>query len=469
MTRRLLFLAIAIVAGLLSLGAILYAISAALTRSLSFATYFAVSFLLIVDLFDVIARLIVARRRAGGGPTSIPLAIGKFTPYQMSVHLRPYALVVSVHDAEREIDDFLERMKPYRDRLWVIDDASTDDTWARLRHAGVKCVRGEINRKKPSALRELLRELPPEIETVGVFDPDGSILDSSRSEVSDLERCIFEFQRSGFAAFCPRIEVRQDGWLARLQELEYAFTFAIGRRSLADRNITSGIAFYRRDALEHAFERHKLSVYAEDLRNALLLLGHGERIYYDERLLIETEGKRTVASWFSQRVAWFFGFIKVYHDSVEDVLRSGRDDTFFAYNYYVYMGVLGLLAQPFRVVALALSVAGIANGFDDLLGLNIIPNVSWTDPVYLLLAYAKYTVLTLALLLFSVRGSGRLRLLGGVPLYYLYELVHVIPVTIGYLNWFSLRFAGRRLYRDHFQDEASLVSEFREQFGRGIA
>ncbi|MDQ6803039.1 MAG: glycosyltransferase [Acidobacteriota bacterium] len=426
--------------------------------------YIAVNLIVFIDLIDVAIRFLLMKKNNALNATSVPLRVGEFSPYQMKLHLRPYALILSVHNAEDELEAFLEGIESYREHLWVIDDASTDRTFLRLRQAGVHCIRGEVNRKKPAALKELLKQLPPEITTIGVLDPDGIIQNRSQTEISDLERSIFEFQRSGFAAFCPRIRVRQDGWLARLQELEYAFTFEIGRKSLADRSITSGIAFYRRDALERVFERHQLSVYAEDLRNALLLLGDGQQIYYDDRLEIQVEGKRTIDAWFSQRVGWFFGLMKVYYENFAEVQKTAGNRLFFTYHYLVYMGIFAIIFHPLKLIALILSIAGVVNAIDDLLGIHAIANGAWNDPFYFLLAYAKYTLLTIFLLVVSAKGE-RLRLLVAVPVYYLYQLLHIIPVTTGYLNWFSLRFFGRRVYQDHFQDEVSLAREFREQFG----
>jgi glycosyltransferase involved in cell wall biosynthesis len=425
--------------------------------------WIAVSLIVFLDLLDMLVRLYAAKRHDAAGGTSVPLDIGDFTPHQMKLHLQPWALIVSVHNLEDELDAFLESLEPYLDHLWVIDDASTDGTYVRLQHAGIRCIRTTVNCKKPGALKQLLEHLPPEIVTVGILDPDVHIRNESRTEITDLERSLFNFQRSGYAAMCPRIEVRQDGWLAQLQGLEYAITFAIGRKSLADRSITSGVAFYRRDALAHVFQRHHLSVYAEDLRNALLLLAHGEQIYYDERLCVDTIGKRTIGAWFSQRVGWFFGLIRVYEESLGDVRKIAGRSPFFVYHYIFYMGIWSLILHPLKLIALALSIAGIANGLDDLFGLNLIPNVRWTDPAYSVLAYVKYTLLAAALLFFLVRGNRR-NLIASVPLFYLYQLLHVIPVTIGYANWLSLRFFGRRVYRDHFQDEASLAAEFARRF-----
>jgi hypothetical protein len=127
------------------------------------------------------------------------------------------------------------------------------------------------------------------------------------------------------------------------------------------------------------------------------------------------------------------------------------------------MGICALGLHPLKLLALALSILGVANGLDDLLALDVIPNYAWNDPGYFLLAYVKYTLLTGALLALAVKGSRR-HLIASVPLFYLYQLVHIVPVTIGYANWLSLRYLGRRVYRDHFQDEESLAGEFRKQF-----
>jgi hypothetical protein len=465
MRRTILAVAAAIAAVMFLLDRIARSAPAVPASGFDLLAYVVISIVVFVDLIDIVIRLAVSRRTTGPSPTSIPLDVGAFTPHQMKLHLRPWALLVSVHNLEDELDAFLEAMAPYREHLWVIDDASSDRTFLRLRQEGVQCIRGTVNRKKPGALKELLRQLPPEIATVGILDPDVRILDRSRTELSDLERALFFFQRSGCAAMCPRIDVRQDGWLARLQGLEYALTFAVGRKSLADRSITSGVAFYRRDALAHVFERHKLSVYAEDLSNALLLLGHGEQIYYDEALVVDTIGKRTLRAWFSQRVGWYFGLIRVYQDSFGEIRRIAGDRPFFVYHYVFYMGICALALHPVKLIALALSIAGVANAFDDLLGLNVIPNTAWTDPAYFVFAYVKYTLLIASLLAFVVKGE-RKHLVTSVPLFYLYELLHIVPVTIGYANWLTLRYLGRRVFRDHFQDEESLAREFAVQFGR---
>ena len=407
----------------------------------------------LLDLWDLLVRAYLRRAQARRAPRPDEPAAGS------SDRLRPYALLVSVHNPGAELDRFLEAMRPYRERVWIVDDASTDDTWVRLERAGVHRLRGERNRRKPGALKELLAALPPEIETILVFDPDTRIVEPAGGAGLDLEAILLEFQQSGAAAMCPRVDVRPTGVLTRLQAFEYRLAFRMGRKSLEDQSVTSGIAVYRRDALVRALQEHTLSVYAEDLQNTLILLRHGERIRYDERLVVETEGRRDWRGWFSQRVGWYFGLIKVYAERWRDVLRLGRSRPFVAYHYLLYTGGFALLLHPVKLASLMLLTVSVLNGLDNALGLAWVPDRGWTSPYLSAVAYLLYLgVASLGLWLGVERGA-RWALVPAVPLYFLYTLTHLLPMTLGYLNWVSLKCGYTRLYRDHFQGEASLQQE----------
>ncbi len=105
-----------------------------------------------------------------------------------------------------------------------------------------------------------------------VIDPDIRIRGLDEGSSIDLNRFVSDFQQSGAAAACPRIMIEPDGFLARFQAFEYALAFRVGRESLSDFSITSGVSFYRRSALARALAEHSLSVYAEDFENAVILL-----------------------------------------------------------------------------------------------------------------------------------------------------------------------------------------------------
>ena len=432
----------------------------AVAPDLGMVVYVLATLIVTVDLFDLGIRLLFrhlntdASRSRHAQVASIPLAEhgGGLTASLRRLHLHPYAFAVSLHNAANEIDDFLSMMLPFRDRTWLIDDASTDQTVRYAQQAGFYCISGGLNRKKPSAIRALLAVLPREIETVIVLDPDVRL----DPDLDALEAVVFDFQRSGLAALCPALSVREEGVLGLLQGLEYHLSMGVGRRRLSDFRCKSGVAMYRRDALADALADHSLSVYAEDLENTLILLSKGEGIYYDGRLRIETDGKITWGAWFSQRVGWSYGLLKVYAERFAAIARGVRGRLMATYQYLIYLGGFSLLLHPLRVVAVAILAVSFANGIDNLLALGLVGDGPWTHPAYFAIAYLEYLLLVAIGFLATVPAADGRRLLPAVPLYFLYMLAHVVPTTVGYCNWLSLRFGGRRLYRDHYQEDQSL-------------
>jgi len=39
-----------------------------------------------------------------------------------------------------------------------------------------------------------------------------------------------------------------------------------------------------------------------------------------------------------------------------------------------------------------------------------------------------------------------------VPLYLCYAVTHIVPMTVGFGNFFALRLFGRRIYQDHYEN-----------------
>jgi cellulose synthase/poly-beta-1,6-N-acetylglucosamine synthase-like glycosyltransferase len=418
----------------------------------SLGLYVLANLIFFADLIDLLVRLYLRRQNTAPAardlpsPTSVPIDIGTFTPYEMRAHLRPFAIIASVHNASEYLDGFLAAMSAHRDRLWIIDDASTDDTVARLEASGVRFVRNPVNGRKPAALRTLVRKMPPQIETIIVFDPDTRIL----SNDDDLVRVLFEFQRSEMAALCPRVSAAGTNWLARIQRLEYWIAFSIGRKSLSNFSITSGVAVYRADALRYVLEQHSLSVYAEDLENALILLANKESIYYDGRLVVETDAVADVRRLFSQRVGWHFGLMRVYTSRWKSLWARSAGHVGFAYQFIIYMGVLTLALHPLKILSLTLVVGSLLSDVAHVFGNGGLGD-TLGNPVYFPVMYLQYVALMFFAVIMAVGRGERRLLLTIVPLYPIYAILHVIPATIGYLNWVALRLMGRRIFRDHYE------------------
>ncbi len=424
----------------------------------------AANLLFFPDLLDVLIRLVVrasAVKTGGFGldpDPSVSIESGAFTPYQKRLHLRPLAIVASVHNAEDELPEFVEAMAPYGRHLWTIDDASDDETVRRIRGAGYRCLIGTPNRKKPGAIKELVRSLPDEIETVVVLDPDCSFVNSSTDEATDLEKVVFDFQRSGMSAVCPRIAVRQDGLLSDFQAFEFCMSQLLGRKSLSDFSVNSGISIYRREELEWLLERHSLSVYAEDLENSVILLGAGRRIYFDDRLIVETEGKQSLSGLFSQRVGWAFGHIRVFSERFSDIRRIASREPMAAYQFLLYLGVVGMFVAPFRALAGGAVFLSLLNTVDEFFLWGVVPDVAITAPALFLSVYLQYLLLSLVVLLVAVPRGERRRYVRVFPLFFFYSVFLIAPTLIGFGNWITMRLMGRRVFQDHYQDEEGLAS-----------
>jgi hypothetical protein len=466
-TRRLVSVAAPLaVCGLLA-GWIALSAANAEAASFSMLVYALANLIVYTDALDFALRLYMKRRhtataRGTGRERELSIDLAPALPAGAVpvVPLQPWAIIASVFNLEEQMEEFIGAYAPYRERMWLISDGSTDHTVLRLRQAGWRCFDEGINRRKPAALRRLLETLPEYIETVLVIDPDIRILQPGAGSEIDLEQFVSEFQQSGAAAACPRVMIEPDGFLARFQSFEYALAFRAGRQSLADYSITSGVSLYRREALARALAQHSVSVYAEDFENAMLLLDRGERIYYDGRLVVGTEGPGSFQRWFSQRVGWYHGLIRVYVERFGAIWRVATRTPFALYHYLVYVGGLTILLHVLKVVSAVLLLGSFVSGVDDLFFAHgQLPIHGWTNPAYFMAAIGSYLVLGVVALFTVVPKAERAYAAPIVPLYLIYALVHIAPMTVGYANWIALKVIGRRLYRDHYEPEIRELPE----------
>jgi len=466
-TRRFVTIAAPLAVCALLCGWVVLSAANAEAASFSMLVYALANLIVYTDALDFALRLYMKRRHtatARGTGREREISIDLTTALPAGAHpivpIEPYAIIASVFNLEEHIEQFLAAYGRYRDRMWLISDGSTDNTLMRLRQAGWRCFDDGVNRRKPAALRRLLETLPEYIESVLVVDPDIRILPPGAGSEIDLEQFISEFQQSGAAAACPRVMIEPDGFLARFQSFEYALAFRAGRQSLADYSITSGVSLYRRDALARALRQHSLSVYAEDFENAVILLDGGERIYYDGRLVVGTEGPGLFGRWFSQRVGWYHGLIRVYFGRMGSVWRVARRTPFALYHYLIYVGGLTICLHVLKVMSAVLLLLSFVSGIDDLFFAHWQPAIQgWTSPAYFMAAIGSYLVLGVVALFTVVPKAERAYAAPIVPLYLFYALVHIAPMTVGYANWIALKLIGRRLYRDHYEPERSESSE----------
>jgi cellulose synthase/poly-beta-1,6-N-acetylglucosamine synthase-like glycosyltransferase len=414
--------------------------------------YLLANLILTVDVLDLLLRLWMQRQHSAQplGP-SLDLGLPDISNAERALTLQPYALIASVHDEADDIDRFIATLAPFKDRVWLIDDASHDTTLLRLRREDWNCLGGTVHRNKPGALRHLLQTLPPEIQTIVVMDPDVRWLHPPHLQRPALERVISDLQRSGAAALTPRVQAAPGGWLVECQAFEYELACGLGRKSLGDLCCNSGVSIYRRSALEYALARHSLSIYAEDFENSLLLLAAGERIYYDDRMIIETRAKGTWRSLLSQRVGWAFGCARVFLERMSSLLAVGRRSPLAAYQYVAYLGIGVIALLPLKLLSVAILALSFLKAVDDLLLTNLLPTSSWDEPLLFALWYGKSILILLLNCVAALPRGERLRHLRTLPVYALYALLSYIAMAIGFANMLTLKAFGRRLYVDHYE------------------
>ena len=188
----------------------------------------------------------------------------------------------------------------------------------------------------------------------------------------------------------------------------------------------------------------------------MVLLGEGNDIIYDPSLVVETEGKRNLHGWFSQRVGWSFSLLKVYAEHFGDVRRIIRRSPYSFYQFGVYFMVLSMLLWPFKLLSIALLAYSAMNGVDELLALDLISNNSFNHPAYFAALYVKYSFIVLAAYVLVTPARNLTRGLLFMPIFFLYCIALVVPTGIGYQNWITLRLFGWRLYNDHYDNKPIL-------------
>ncbi len=114
------------------------ALSAANAEAASFSmlVYALANFIVYTDALDFALRLYMKRRHTATGARHRPRAraVDRSRPRALPagappvVPVEPYAIIASVFNLEAQMEEFIADYAPYRDRMWLISDGSTDHT-----------------------------------------------------------------------------------------------------------------------------------------------------------------------------------------------------------------------------------------------------------------------------------------------------------------------------------------------------
>src|SRR5579871_5863167 len=118
------------------------------------------NFIVYTDAADLLLRLYARRRHTSASTVELSIDLAAASPAvaHRLASARPWAIVASIFNLESrgQLDDFMEALGRFRERVWLISDGSTDQTVVRLRQAGWRCMDDAVNRRKPGALLHLL-------------------------------------------------------------------------------------------------------------------------------------------------------------------------------------------------------------------------------------------------------------------------------------------------------------------------
>jgi hypothetical protein len=90
-------------------------------------------------------------------------------------------------------------------------------------------------------------------------------------------------------------------------------------------------------------------------------------------------------------------------------------------------------------------------GLDALLLDDLVPQGSVTNPAYFTAAVSSYLALGVIALFTVVPPQERAYCAPIVPLYLCYAIVHIIPMSVGFLNFFWIKIFRKRIYQDHYE------------------
>jgi hypothetical protein len=416
-------------------------------------------FIPIIEIIDLLLKLVLRSRvsridREGhASPTSVKLSEGESESGE-NPGVRPYKILVSVRNIAPEFDTFSENLGRFGyANVHVIDDHSSDDTSELLRKAGIPFSRNEENLQKPGSILKALQELPDDIKTIVVIDPDARILNLNPREfsktVSDFQEVLADFQKSGYDACAVRVVANCNSFLEKMQNFEYKLTMGLTKKSLRHYVAVSGaLAFYDRACLERVLQKHSKSVYGEDYESSLLIhAGHG-KAYYDGRLTVLTSQRPTLKELTKQRMGWDLSLLKIHLQQLK-TLKSIPKRPLYLYQYLLYNTIYLIVFHPVRMLSVVFVMLSFANLVDNA-AFEAIPDYYFNDPIICVSFYGFSLIYTYLILLACERRRRKRYLLLALayPLYGLY--LALVPKTLGYLNYLSLVLFKRKLLEDGY-------------------
>ena len=285
----------------------------------------------IVDAIEGLVRTFLAKRNIKSLPnlTGLPLN----DDYLILVAAYNEATRPSNTHGLSRLEKHLEVLRPWQDKIILVDDGSTDCTAKIAREAGYNVFRSEENGHKSGSILKVLRSLNTEYVVIADLD---TYPDPNTSSLEDIARLVGWVDAAGLGGSCATLlpYIRStpvfnfgsfsvfvaalNDWgsycLEILQLAEYVLAMRLTRASQNTPDnqhimtISGGFGVYRREPYMQActqFGRHPDRFMGmEDVFNTSEIAGMGLRTGYMPDVVVRTEVPFTIQGLVKQRDSW---------------------------------------------------------------------------------------------------------------------------------------------------------------------
>ncbi|MCA6213936.1 MAG: poly-beta,6-N-acetyl-D-glucosamine synthase [Thermococcaceae archaeon] len=342
------------------------------------------------------------------------------------------SIVIPAHNEAINIGRLLESIQ-YQDypfecyEIIVVDDGSVDGTGEIAMRYGAKVIRHEKNVGKAKALEEGIKAAKGDV--IITMDADSHFADGS--SLRNIVEELFSRPFIGVSTGVLRIEKRTGKLIEKLQELEFLYSFDVGRRvqSYLDWLLVVPGAF---SAFKSYFIKSLPTIpkdtLGEDFDLGMIAYRAGLTSSFEPHARIYTEPMESWRGLYKQRVRWYYGGLQVLAKHRDMILnRKYGERGIFLFFHMIFLEYFLPVLHVFGIVMFP-SILILQNllGFQ-IFDINVPMKVLVT--VFLLVLLLQYLPSIFVSTLTIVMEWGSKHVLRYIPVIFLYHFLYNVILS----------------------------------------